>query len=169
MYTLVLLLISTSTIAFAQRAEVAVQGKVLASASKAPVDFANILLLAPADSSLVSGAVSDATGSFHLNVPSGDYILQVKGLGYKPYAERITIPSGKSELTLPAISLSEESVQLQAVTVSAKRPIIARKADRLVFDAEQLSLGAQHALDVHRKAPLAPGVHVQQATLAAAS
>ena len=153
MYTLVLLLISTSTIAFAQRAEVAVQGKVLASASKAPVDFANILLLAPADSSLVSGAVSDATGSFHLNVPSGDYILQVKGLGYKPYAERITIPSGKSELTLPAISLSEESVQLQAVTVSAKRPIIARKADRLVFDAEQLSLGAQNALDVLKQTP----------------
>ena len=88
MYTLVLLLISTSTIAFAQRTEVAVQGKVLASASKAPVDFANILLLAPADSSLVSGAVSDATGAFHLTIPSGDYILQVKGVGFKAFSDR---------------------------------------------------------------------------------
>jgi len=136
----------------AQTATVAIKGLLIGSMSKSPIDFANVLLLAPADSALVNGAVSDATGAFHLTAPSGDYILQIKGLGHQTYTKRLTVPSS-STFDLGTIALTEGSVPLRAGTVSAKRPIITRKADRLVFDAEQLSLGAQSALDVLKQTP----------------
>ena len=151
-YTLTLLLGLVSPI-LAQTPTVAIQGKLLGSTSKRPIDFSNVLLLSPADSSLVTGAVSDASGSFQLSAPSGDYILQIKGLSHQTYTKTLSVPTSSATLDLGTIALTEESVQLQAVTVSAKRPIITRKADRLVFDAEQLSLGAQSALDVLKQTP----------------
>ena len=121
-YTLTLLLGLVSPI-LAQTPTVAIQGKLLGSTSKRPIDFSNVLLLSPADSSLVTGAVSDASGSFQLSAPSGDYILQIKGLSHQTYTKTLSVPTSSATLDLGTIALTEESVQLQAVTVSAKRPI----------------------------------------------
>ncbi len=104
---------------------------------------------------MVTGAVTDSLGAFHLPVSVGDYLLEVRALGYEPLLKSLTLREGT--LDLGKLLLREDAQELKAVEVTAKRPIISRRADRLVFDAEQLALGAQNALDVLKKTP---GLHV---------
>ena len=104
---------------------------------------------------MVTGAVTDSLGAFHLPVSAGDYLLEVRALGYEPFLKSLTLREGT--LDLGGLLLREDAQELKAVEVTAKRPIISRRADRLVFDAEQLALGAQNALDVLKKTP---GLHV---------
>ena len=140
---------------WAQTPRTAIRGILLRSSDRTPVEFANVLLRSPKDSTMVTGAVTDSLGAFHLPVSVGDYLLEVRALGYEPFLKSLTLREGT--LDLGKLLLREDAQELKAVEVTAKRPIISRRADRLVFDAEQLALGAQNALDVLKKTP---GLHV---------
>jgi hypothetical protein len=50
----------------------------------APVSYANVALLQAADSSLLTGAVSDADGVFQLKSPAvaGTYLLRLSAIGF---------------------------------------------------------------------------------------
>ena len=133
---------------------VAVQGSLKKTTDRTPVDFANVLLRHPADSSLVVGTTSDEHGAFRLEAPEGTFLLEVRALGYRPYHQTLTIAGA---LDLGELLLTEETKQLSAVQVTGRRPIMLRKADRLVFDATQIAPAAASALDVLRQTP---GVNV---------
>ncbi len=133
---------------------VAVQGSLKKTTDRTPVDFANVLLRHPADSSLVVGTTSDEHGAFRLEAPEGTFLLEVRALGYRPYHQTLTIAGA---LDLGELLLSEETKQLSAVQVTGRRPIMLRKADRMVFDATQIAPAASSALDVLRQTP---GVNV---------
>ena len=133
---------------------VAVQGSLKKTTDRTPVDFANVLLRHPADSSLVVGTTSDEHGAFRLEAPEGTFLLEVRALGYRPYHQTLTIAGA---LDLGELLLTEETKQLSAVQVTGRRPIMLRKTDRLVFDATQIAPAAASALDVLRQTP---GVNV---------
>ena len=133
---------------------VAVQGSLKKTTDRTPVDFANVLLRHPADSSLVVGTTSDEHGAFRLEAPEGTFLLEVRALGYRPYHQTLTIAGA---LDLGELLLTEETKQLSAVQVTGRRPIMLRKADRMVFDATQIAPAASSALDVLRQTP---GVNV---------
>ena len=133
---------------------VAVQGSLKKTTDRTPVDFANVLLRHPADSSLVVGTTSDEHGAFRLEAPEGTFLLEVRALGYRPYHQTLTIAGA---LDLGELLLTEETKQLSAVQVTGRRPIMLRKTDRLVFDATQIAPAASSALDVLRQTP---GVNV---------
>ena len=131
-----------------------IQGTLKKTADRTPVDFANVLLRHPADSSLVVGTTSDEHGAFRLEAPEGTFLLEVRALGYRPYHQTLTIAGA---LDLGELLLTEETKQLSAVQVTGRRPIMLRKADRMVFDATQIAPAAASALDVLRQTP---GVNV---------
>ena len=133
---------------------VAVQGTLKKTTDRTPVDFANVLLRHPADSSLVVGTTSDEHGAFRLEAPEGTFLLEVRALGYRPYHQTLTIAGA---LDLGELLLTEETKQLSAVQVTGRRPIMLRKSDRMVFDATQIAPAASSALDVLRQTP---GVNV---------
>ena len=133
---------------------VAVQGSLKKTTDRTPVDFANVLLRHPADSSLVVGTTSDEHGAFRLEAPEGTFLLEVRALGYRPYHQTLTIAGA---LDLGELLLAEETKQLSAVQVTGRRPIMLRKTDRLVFDATQIAPAASSVLDVLRQTP---GVNV---------
>ena len=133
---------------------VAVQGTLKKTTDRTPVDFANVLLRHPADSSLVVGTTSDEHGAFRLEAPEGTFLLEVRALGYRPYHQTLTIAGA---LDLGELLLTEETKQLSAVQVTGRRPIMLRKTDRLVFDATQIAPAASSVLDVLRQTP---GVNV---------
>ena len=133
---------------------VAVQGSLKKTTDRMPVDFANVLLRHPADSSLVVGTTSDEHGAFRLEAPEGTFLLEVRALGYRPYHQTLTIAGA---LDLGELLLTEETKQLSAVQVTGRRPIMLRKTDRLVFDATQIAPAASSVLDVLRQTP---GVNV---------
>ena len=142
------LLIATST-SFAQ--DITLDGKILGEENE-PIPFANVVLLNVSDSSLHKGVTTDDTGKFQLNLTNKkDYLLQVSSIGYSTYLEKI-----KSDLFTGAalIIKLEKGKVLEEVYVTAKRPSVERKIDRIVFNVENTLLTTSgSALDVLRKAP----------------
>ena len=138
----------------AQTSKSPIKGTLLGGSTQRPVDFASLLLRSPKDSTLVTGSQSKADGSFRFEAPHGSYILEVRALGYKTWYRQLTLTSATD---LGKILLSEDAKQLGEVQIAAKRPIMQRKADRMVFDPEQLAPAGTTALDLLRETP---GVNV---------
>ena len=130
------------------------QGTLKKTADRTPVDFANVLLRKPADSTLVVGTTSNELGAFRLEAPQGTFLLEIHALGYKPFHKTLTVTGA---LDLGELLLTEETKELSAVQVTGRRPIMLRKADRMVFDATQIAPAASSILDVLRQTP---GVNV---------
>ena len=127
------------------------QGRLLRASDHQAIDMGNALLRRLPDSTLVTGAVTDSLGTFSLTASAGTYLLELRALGYQGQYKTITLPA--TGLDLGELLLSEETQQLRGVEVRGRRPIITRQADRLVFDAQQISAGAQNALDVLKRTP----------------
>ena len=120
--------------------------------AKAGVSFANVLLLNPADSSLVKGAVSDAEGSFKLDAAAGNYLLRISSIGYQEYFAVILINHEAQDLG--EITLIEDAEQLDEVVVVAEKPIFEQKIDRTVINVQSsITASAGSALDILEKSP----------------
>lgn len=113
-----------------------VRGRIMeAGEAGEPLIQASVRVLAPADSSLVRGAVTDADGRFRLDVPrAGRYILEASYVGYTPAYSNITV--GDSELSLRPIRLEPTSVALEEAVVTGIRTPITVKEDTVEFAAE---------------------------------
>lgn len=127
------------------------QGRLLRASDRQAIDMGNALLRRLPDSTLVTGVVTDSLGTFSLTASTGTYLLELRALGYQGQYKTITLLA--TGLDLGELLLSEETQQLRGVEVRGRRPIITRQADRLVFDAQQISAGAQNALDVLKRTP----------------
>ncbi len=118
----------------ATSANYSIQSKVLDKKNEASIELATIRLLAARDSSYVTGSTSNQDGSFILkNVPNGNYILEVKYLGYDHYYQNLQVKD-KALILRPV--LMEETVQnLSAVSVSGSAAQMLVKVDTIEFNA----------------------------------
>lgn len=125
-----------------------------------PLPFVNILLLNPADSTLIKGLAADDLGKFKFEqVDPGKYVTLVSMVGFKKaYSKIFTVAT--TPVTLPAIQLKPDETSLNEVTVVAKKPFIEQQIDRTVVNVENsiVASGAT-ALEVLERAP---GVVVDQ-------
>ena len=61
-----------------------IQGKIIEAQNKTPVEYANVALIDTLNGKIISGAVTDSTGSFRLmNIPNGIYYLEYSFIGYE--------------------------------------------------------------------------------------
>ena len=81
-----------------------------------PLIGANVQLT-PQGKTEKTGTATDGKGHFTLQVPSGNYNLEVSYIGYTSYIAQVEV---NGNVTLPPIQLSEDSQQLDAVVVTAK-------------------------------------------------
>lgn len=101
--------------AFAQNLEI--KGMVRDARNKEILEFANVVLQTM-DSSFVAGTTTDMKGHFLLNkIKKGSYILSVSSLGFK--TEYISLEGLSKNISLGEISLNDDAVSLDGVTVSA--------------------------------------------------
>ncbi len=137
-------------------AQFSIKGSIVSDGEEA-ISYANIVLLESKDSTYIKGTVSGENGQFDwVQVPKGSYILQVSSLGFTDYFRFFEL---ESNLDFGKILLKESSALLNEVTVSAKRKLITKKIDRLVFDVENSSKSTQgDALDV---LSVTPGIQVR--------
>ncbi len=128
---------------------------------KAPVAFANVILLSAEDStSVYKGSTSEDDGSFLIeNVKDSTYLLKVSFVGYLESLQQITV---KGNTRLNTITLEESSEALDEVTVNARKPKVTRKIDRLVFDVENTILSTGNTFEILKRTP---GVIVSQGNL----
>src|SRR5690606_25022219 len=120
------------------------------------VAFANVALLNAADSSLVTGTVSDSVGLFTLgHPPQGDYLVKISFLGYQTLFTHSFQAGGNAPTPyLGVLILKPDAGLLQPVTVTGEKPLIEHKLDRTVLNVENniLSQG-DTASAVLEKAP----------------
>ncbi|WP_046242477.1 TonB-dependent receptor domain-containing protein [Hymenobacter terrenus] len=127
----------------------------VATATGAAVEFATITLHRAADSTVVKTEFSDGQGHFQLEAPSGaQYRVSAAQVGFERYwSTPFELPA--AGLALPAIALqASAATALKEVTVTARKPLFERQADRTIVNVENspLSAGAT-TLDVLTRSP----------------
>jgi hypothetical protein len=122
-----------------------------------PFEFAGVTLLLR--DSVVAFTFTDSVGSFRFdNVTENIYDVEISYLGYKTDTVRnIAINGGN--IILPDYTLTQLPNTLDNVTITASKPIIERKPDRIVFNVEN-SVYAEGA-DALLALSKAPRVQVQ--------
>ncbi|WP_236049359.1 TonB-dependent receptor domain-containing protein [Hymenobacter negativus] len=127
----------------------------LATAAGAPIEFATITLHRAADSTVVKSEFSDAQGHFQLEAPSGGrYRVSAAQVGFeRHWSAPFELPT--AGLALPAIALKASiATALKEVTVTARKPLFERQADRTVVNVEDSPLSAgSTTLDVLTRSP----------------
>lgn len=129
-------------------------------ASQVAVHAATVSLLKAKDSSLVKMAAADKAGKFTIdNVPAGKYLLQVSAVGYAKNWVQVPEVNGSGVEVAPIV-LNAASKDLKEVTVTASKPMVEMKMDRMVVnvDAAVTNTGST-ALEVLEKSP---GVQVDK-------
>lgn len=136
-----------------------VNGTVLDEQRK-PIDYATVGLFKATDSSLVKTAMTTPDGKFNFpNVAAGSYYIKINMMGYQIYKGK-SFTIAVSSLTLPEILLIANSKTLNTVSITAVKPLLERKADKMVMNVENSSVVVgSSALEVLQRAP---GVTVDQ-------
>ncbi|MES2138536.1 MAG: TonB-dependent receptor [Bacteroidota bacterium] len=120
---------------FIQAQDFTINGQ-LTDQSNQPIVFANVILLQPADSSLIKGATSDLEGNFKIeNVHPGKFTLKISYIGYDDVFLNKEVTN--ESLSLGKLVLKEKATKLKEVTVvSAMTPVIQ------IGDTTQINAGA---------------------------
>ncbi len=149
-----LLAIGTLHGALAQTGKIA--GSVREAENGKPMPFANVVLVKASDSTQVMGLASDDSGAFCFKrIPAGSYFVQVSVLGYHHNnSERFTVDASHTDITLAPIPLTSQAVQLDAVVVRAKRPVMEMKPGKITMNVSQsLASQADNAYEMLKKFP----------------
>ena len=141
------LLCLISLISYAQN--LSITGKVVGSEQN-PISFANVVLY-NMDDTFVKGTSTNDDGTFKLDqISEGSYLIKISFIGFNPFSKTITL---EKDLQIETIILSEDSEALEEVTITAKKPTITRKPDRLTFNVENTALTQGSTLQVLKSTP----------------
>ncbi|WP_052496087.1 TonB-dependent receptor domain-containing protein [Pedobacter lusitanus] len=125
---------------------------------KQTLPAATILLYTAQDSSLVSTAMTDQDGKFSITAAPARYYIVSSSIGYNKVKTAPFQLSAVSDYEVPSITLKENSKNLNQVNITAAKPVLERKADKLIFNVDASpSAAGLTALELLKKAP---GVNV---------
>ena len=95
-----------------------------------PVAYANIALLNPADSTLLSGGVSNESGYFAIPYEQDETLIRISYVGYR------TIYRLCDKDNVGTIRMHPDSYKLNGVEVKGQRPLVRMKDDAFVTTVE---------------------------------
>lgn len=151
-----LLLIAVGLSAFSQNSngKQVLQGVVTDQSTNKPLEFATVLLRDSISGKVVQGGTTDEKGSFALQAPQGHYTLELAFVGYTTAKHSVTITESGVKGLPESLSLAQQDKEIEAVTVTAKRPLIERKIDMLVMNVESLIMAeSSTGLELLKQAP----------------
>ncbi|RNC88113.1 MAG: TonB-dependent receptor [Winogradskyella sp.] len=135
---------------FVHSQQFTLKGKVV-DGSQQPMSYVNIILNKPNSETFLTGTSTDDNGEFEINgLTPETYIYNISFIGFETFTGTIDL---SKNTTLPLIILKESSESLDQVTVTAKRPTIIRKPDRLTFNVENTALTEGSTLQVLKSTP----------------
>jgi iron complex outermembrane receptor protein len=153
-FTMLAVLVTT-LVSYAQTAKTRISGTVVDGSQKT-IESATIALLNAKDSSTVKFSVADKNGKFAFeNIPNGKYLVSISAVGHqKGFSENFELSEGNSSVQLKTIELVPLSKSMNAVVITAKKPFIEQRIDKMVINVESsiTSVGSS-ALDVLEKSP----------------
>lgn len=140
------------SISIAGKAQNIIIGKIQDQNNK-PIEFNTVMLLHAKDSSLVKSALSDINGVYKFDQIAADkYLIKVSSLNLKKTFTPINYLGGT--LQVPTIKAIASSTSLKEVVVTATKPFLEQKADKLVVNVDGSATSAgSTALEVLQKVP----------------
>ena len=148
MICVVVALLATSAV-WAQEStgsKYALSGKVVDEAG-APLEFATVLAFAGSEQA--GGCMTDAEGVWELQLPAGDYRVEISYVGYSVESVEVSL---SAPMVMEAVVLNE-SQEIDVITVSAQ--LLRREADRFILDVANNPTAAagQTTYEMLRRAP----------------
>jgi ferric enterobactin receptor len=131
-------------------------GKVLDSATKAPVSYATVSIFKQGSPSPFNGVVTDDNGNFTVNnLAVGDYRVVIDFIGYrKKTLAHVVLTKDAPNVPLGTILLVSVQNQLKTVEIVSKAPVVENKIDKMVYNvANDLTSQGGSAADVLPKIP----------------
>jgi iron complex outermembrane receptor protein len=142
-------------LSFAQGGKTRIAGTVMDGSQKT-IEAATIALVRTKDSSTVKFSLADKDGKFVFeNIANGKYMVMISASGHqKGYTESFEISETSQTVQLKPLELVPLPKTMSSVTVTAKRPFIEQKIDKMVINVESsISSAGSSALDVLEKSP----------------
>lgn len=117
------------------------------------LEYANVLLLNPADSTLIKGVVTDLEGEFVFEtVEKGNYLVSASSVGFNEIYSSL-INSNNNVIVIDPLILTQ-GVELSEVTVTTKKPFIEMKADKIIVNVENSAVNSGNsAIEILQKSP----------------
>jgi len=115
--------------------KVKVTGKVFEKVTKQPLEYATITILAPNDTKVVAGGITNPKGEFEVFVPAGIYDIKIEFISFK--ATEIKQKSIQDNTDLGIVNLSEDAAQLNEVVIRAEKSTVEIKLDKKVYNVGQ--------------------------------
>lgn len=139
-FAVLLVLFFTSFYNYAQQAppgknKVKVTGKVFEKVSKQPLEYATISIMAPNDTKVIAGGITNPKGEFEVAVAPGTYDIKVEFISFKSTEIKGKTISG--DTSLGVVNLSEDAAQLNEVVVRAEKSTVEIKLDKKVYNVGQ--------------------------------
>ena len=121
----------------AQKSSVNVSGTIKDKVSSETLPFVNVVLKKTADSSFISGTISNDNGLFTISdAKPGEYRLEVTYIGYRKYSSPLFIGSNSEFIDLGSILLEEDVQQLNEVVVTAQQDAVTGTMDKKTFSVD---------------------------------
>ena len=122
------------TCGMATAQSLAVHGTLRDAKSGEPMAFTNCLLLRTMDSTFVAGSTTNERGAMRFEaVAAGEYLLRISAVGYDTYWQRLNVPP---DTALGVIDIFQSSTTLQAVSVTAQRPLYSADGEKVFYHVE---------------------------------
>lgn len=96
-----------------------------------PVEFSEVTVLS-ADDKVIQVVLTDSKGNFLLNVPNGNYKLQVRHVGNVLFSQELQVTQ---DANLGILKI-DTSTTLKEVVIASNKKLIERKVNRFVFNVE---------------------------------
>ncbi|MGZ5282300.1 MAG: TonB-dependent receptor plug domain-containing protein, partial [Bacteroidia bacterium] len=118
-----------------------ITGKITDANTQKPVEFASVTLLRPADSSIVSGALTSENGQFELeNIAFGKYVLKVQSISYSVFLQNnISLSEENPAGYYPKIAIKPLTVEMDEVVIEGEKRLIQTSIDRKIFNVDQIA------------------------------
>jgi outer membrane receptor protein involved in Fe transport len=129
-----------------------ISGVVSDQASGQAMEFVSVTLV-NASQKIIGTTATNNKGEFVLpNVLPGTYTLRVSFMGYAEEQIPMKVPEGQEEIRMLPITLREEGLQLEGVTVSATKSMVEYDIDKTIINvADFISAEGSNAVDILRK------------------
>ena len=104
-----------------------------------PIPFVNVVLTAPEDSAIVTGASTDTAGAFLIeHIHEGKYRAHFRVLGYKERQTAIiSIDATHHRVNLGTVKLAESAVVMGEQVVTGQAEMFSNSIDRKVYNVAQ--------------------------------
>ncbi len=133
-----------------------ITGRILDSDTKDPLSRANVNVVSAADSSIITGAMSDKNGDFEISsVKPGNYFVKVNYVGYTQYlSQEFAISRDNKNIDLKTVALKQSSLQTAAVDVVAEKQMMEYSQGKKIFNVDKnIASAGGTAVDILKNIP----------------